>query len=39
LGGSAADCTCITFCRASFSRYGQPRSRASRKVVVRIAPL
>ena len=28
LGGSAADCTCITLCLASFSKYSQPRSRA-----------
>jgi hypothetical protein len=27
-GGSKADCTCTTFCAASFSKYDQPRSRA-----------
>ena len=39
LGGSAADCTCITFWAASFSKYCQPRSRAIWKVAVMMVPL
>ena len=38
LGGSAADCTCMTFCAASFSKYAQPMSRAIWKVAVSMVP-
>src|SRR5215475_9638417 len=36
-GGSAADCSCMTFCFASFSKYCQPRSRLSTKVAIMTA--
>ena len=36
-GGSAEDCTCITFCLASFSKYSQPRSRCIWYVAVMIS--
>ena len=36
---SAADCTCITLCWASRSKYDQPSSRESTNVAVMIAPL
>ena len=38
-GGSADDCTCITFCLASFSRYSQPSSRVIWNVAVMMVPL
>ena len=39
LGGSAEDCTCMTFCLASFSRYSQPSSRVIWNVAVMMVPL
>ena len=38
LGGSAADCTCMIFCRASLSKKSHPMSRTIWKVAVRIVP-
>ena len=38
-GGSVADCSCMIFCLASFSKNPQPMSREIWKVAVRIVPL
>src|SRR6201992_3619808 len=39
LGGSVDDCTCITRCFDSFSKYSQPSSRTIWKVAVMMVPI